>query len=461
MSLPGEKKMKTAIKSLVLINVLLIIMAAFVHGDRIEIVRYRLEEMGWGGMYLGFGAFFIIINISVLIWRCILFLRYRPAPPCHATRLPFCTVVVPAYNEGRQVLMTLESLVQSNYPEEKLQIIAVDDGSADDTWHWICQAENAYPGRITTIRLPFNQGKRHALFAGFNQSKGDILVTVDSDSVVEPETLQRLVSPFVYDRLVGAVAGNVRVLNRSEGIIPRMLDVIYLFSFDFIRAAQSMVNTVLCTPGALSAYRTEVVMRILPKWINQRFCGRPANIGEDRAMTNLILREGYSTLFQQNALVYTSAPVRYKNLCRMFLRWARSNVRETLVMSTFAFRTFREGPMLGARINLFLQWMTLTTSQLLLLGTLASLFLYPTLIGIQVLLGIVISSSLRAWLYCWRERNTEGIWAYLYGIFWFLALSWITPYAIFTPYKTGWLTRQTRDLKPKIPRMDTGLLPVS
>ena len=295
--------MKTAIKSLVLINVLLIIMAAFVHGDRIEIVRFRLEEMGWGG--------------------------------------------------------------------------------------------------------------------------------------------------------------NVRVLNRSEGIIPLMLDVTYLFSFDFIRAAQSMVNTVLCTPGALSAYRTEVVMRILPKWINQRFCGRPANIGEDRAMTNLILREGYSTLFQQNALVYTSVPVRYKNLCRMFLRWARSNVRETLVMSTFAFRTFREGPMLGARINLLLQWMTLTASQLLFLGTLASLFLYPTLIVIPVLFGIVISSSLRAWLYCWRKRNTEGIWAYLYGIFWFLALSWITPYAIFTLYKTGWLTRQTRDLKPRIPRIDTGLLPVS
>lgn len=455
--------MKRAIKSFIFINVLCVMMSVYFHWDTIEISRHRLEEMQWGGIYLWVGVFFLILNLSVLIWRCVLFVQYRPAPSCPVSSLPFCSVVVPAFNEGRQVLMTLESLVQSDYPEKKLQIITVDDGSADDTWLWMCEAEKKYPGRITTIRLPYNQGKRHALFAGFNQSKGDILVTVDSDSVVERETLRRLVSPFVYDRMVGAVAGNVRVLNRSEGIIPRMLDVVYLFSFDFIRATQSMVNTVICNPGALSAYRTEIVMRVLHNWINQRFCGRPANIGEDRAMTNLILREGYSTLFQQNALVYTSAPVRYKNLCRMFLRWARSNVRETLVMSTFVFKTFREGPMLGARINFFLQWITLTASQLLFIGTVASLLLHPQLIAPKVLTGIVVSSTLQVLLYCWRERNTEGLWAYIYGVFWFLALSWITPYAIFTVYKTGWLTRQTKDLNLKVPRprMDTRLLPVS
>ena len=214
-----------------------------------------------------------------------------------------------------------------------------------------------------------------------------------------------------------------------------------MYSFDFIRAGQSMVNTVMCTPGALSAYRARVVMRVLPAWIGQTFRGRPANIGEDRAMTNLILREGYHTLFQQDAVVYTNVPVRYKILCKMFLRWARSNVRETLVMSSFAFRRFREGSMLGARINLLIGWQALTKSQLLFMGTLANLFMYPTNYTFQVLFGIVVSSSLMAGLYCWRQKSADGLWGYVYGVFWFVALFWITPYAILTSHKTGWLTR--------------------
>ena len=101
-----------------------------------------------------------------------------------------------------------------------------------------------------------------------------------------------------------------------------------MFSFDFMRASQSMVKTVMCTPGALSAYRKSIVMGVLDEWVDQTFLGRPANIGEDRALTNLILRKGYDVVFQQSARVYTEVPVGYANLCKMYLRWARSNVRE-------------------------------------------------------------------------------------------------------------------------------------
>lgn len=345
-------------------------------------------------------------------------MEISPGSSVHRHRqLPHCTVVVPAYNEGEQVLFTLRSLAASDYPSEKLRIVAVDDGSLDDTWRWISLAAQELQGKMIPIRLPFNQGKRHALYAGFQQSTGEVLVTVDSDSVVEPQTLRRLASPFIHDHRVGGVAGNVRVLNHHEGIIPRMLDVVFLYSFDFIRASQSVVNTVMCTPGALSAYRRDIVMQVLQEWRNQTFCGRPANIGEDRAMTNLILRNGYHIHFQRDAMVYTNVPVRYRNLCKMFLRWARSNVRETLVTSTFAFRKFREGSMIGARINLLLQLMTLTKSQILLLITLALFFSHPVMFGVNILISIVIASSLAAGLYGWRRRSTDALWSYLYGVF--------------------------------------------
>jgi hyaluronan synthase len=386
---------------------------------------------------------FAAINLTAFVWHLILFFRYRPAAACSNKKLPRCTVVVPAFNEGRQVLDTLRSLAASNYPANKLDIIAVDDGSADDTWYWICAAEKELRGRMTSIQLPKNRGKRRALEAGFSRATGDVLVTVDSDSIVEADTLRLLVSPIVRDSRVGAVAGNVRVLNRHEGIIPRMLDVLFVFSFDFIRAGQSELDTVMCTPGALSAYRRDIVARVLPEWIDQTFFGRPANIGEDRAMTNLILREGYHVTFQQNATVWTNVPTHYKNLCKMFLRWARSNIRETLAMCRFAFRRFRCSSMLGARINLLLQLLSMTKSQVLLVVTYFVLATHPSVLGLHTLTSIIVASMPTALLYFWRCKSSEGLWAFAYGIFWFFGLFWITPYALATPHRSGWLTRQT------------------
>lgn len=436
---------------LILSSIAAVAAAGLHYAEEIDLARDKLRQNLWGEVFFLSGLFFVLINGSILVWRIVLFRRYRPVEACADELLPRCTVIVPAYNEGRQVMGTLLSLARSDYPREKLQFIAVDDGSVDDTWTWIMRAKRELKGRVLSIRLPKNQGKRHALHAGFKRSEGDVLVTVDSDSEVDRDTLRKLVSPFVANEQVGAVAGNVRVLNRREGLLPRMLDVTFLYSFDFIRAGQSMVNTVMCTPGALSAYRRHIVDGIMDEWAAQTFMGRPANIGEDRAMTNLILKAGYHVHFQQDAYVYTQVPVRYKNLCKMFLRWARSNIRETLVMSRFAFRRFRKGSMLGARINLLAGWMGMCLGPVFWAVTFAHLMTLPSLYGLQILCGIVVGTSLPAGLYCWRQRSMDGLWGYVYGVFWFVALSWITPYALLTPQKSGWLTRQLKQAPARPP----------
>lgn len=447
---PDQMQLDLLIKLMICGAIAAVVIAAGINFDRLEATREEMNREAWGSWYLLLGEIFLGISLSAILWRLYLVWRYRPAPTCPDDQLPVCTVVVPAYNEGRQVLMTLKSLAASDYPAGKLKIIAVDDGSVDDTWQWIQAAKKELTGRIMTLKLPSNRGKRHALHAGFQNSIGDVLVTVDSDSVVDSCTIRRLVSPLIQDRRVGAVAGNVRVLNRNEGIIARMLEVTFLFSFDFIRASQSMVDTVMCTPGALSAYRRQVVMPLLEEWLGQTFFGSPANIGEDRAMTNLILRQGHFVRFQQNAMVYTNVPVHYKNLCRMFLRWARSNIRESIVMSRFAFRRFRNSSMLGARINLILQLLSLTKSQVLLAATLVSFAWRPSQFGINIMVGIVIGSTLPAAVYALHRRDSDCLLGYLYGAFWLLCLSWITPFALMTPHRSGWLTRRisTADKKP-------------
>src|SRR5699024_3085790 len=110
-------------------------------------------------------------------------------------------------------------------------------------------------------------------------------------------------------------------------------------------------------------------------------------IGEDRAMTNMILKQGYKVLFQRKAFVYTNIPEHYKNLHKMFTRWERSNVRETIMMSRFAFSNFRKGPKTGTRLLLLYSWSRLLLAIPLLLLFIISVALYPLLILNSILVG--------------------------------------------------------------------------
>ncbi len=403
----------------------------------LEMLSYELEDSPW----LSLARLSLVVAVFALVWRIYLAATYRDPSPCLDHELPEITVVVPAYNEGAQVLDTLRSLAASDYPGHKLHLVAVDDGSQDDTWQWMCAAGEELGGLVELARLPQNRGKRHALYQGFLRARGSVLVTVDSDSEVLPDTLRHLVTPMVRDPLCGAVAGNVRVLNQAQGIIPRMLEVGFVFSFDFIRASQSRINTVMTTPGALSAYREAAVRPHLEAWLNQQFCGRLANIGEDRALTNLVLKNGFHALFARKAEVLTKVPVRYKGLCRMFLRWARSNVRETIVMTGFIFRRFRQTPALGARVNLLLHLFRMTAGEWLKLGALGVVLASPSVMAVNLLLAAVAGGSLPALIYVLRHRNSNFLWAFPYSLFWMVGLSWISLWALVTPHKNGWLTR--------------------
>lgn len=430
------------IKIAVLETALLVILRNIKHHPEMASLQNLIYSSSVAHALVMSALVFVVIQLFAMIWRGWLFVRYKPTSLPERDKLPACSVVVPAFNEGEQVYHTLINLAASDYPADKLQLIAIDDGSADDTWSWIEKARAELGSRLTAIRQPRNMGKRHGLYAGFQKATGEIFITVDSDSMVESQSIMAMVAPFVADDRVGAVAGNVRVLNREKGLIPRMLDVVFHFSFDFIRAGQSSINGVLCTPGALSAYRKSAVMPVLEQWLNQTFLGRSANIGEDRAMTNMILAQGYHTRYQQNAVVITEVPIHYRNLYKMLLRWARSNVRETLMLSRFAFKNIRpEGGMTGTRINLILSWITLTHGQWLLLTTLFWALQNPMLYTWNILGGALVGSLLPMTLFWIRRRSSDAILMPLYNIFWMLCLSWIPIWASLTPHNSRWLTR--------------------
>ncbi|MDO6767609.1 MULTISPECIES: glycosyltransferase [Cellulophaga] len=406
--------------------------------------KFNFERMNssWGFAFFTLAAVIFTFSSITFLYDLYLYFKYKPIASVSDEELPTVTVIVPAYNEGKQVWATLKSLAKSDYPKEKLQLLSIDDGSKDDTWFWMQEAKRILGDQVTIMQQPKNMGKRHALYRGFHLGTGEIFVTVDSDSIVNEDTLRNLVSPLVVDEKCGAVAGNIQVLNNKKALLPKMLNVSFVMSFEFKRSAESSLNSVLCTPGALAAYRSTAVFDCLEEWIDQKFMGKASDIGEDRALTNMILRQGFSVLFQRNAYAYTNVPEDYTGLYKMFIRWGRSNVRENIAMSKFVFTDFKEGNKFGSRLLFLTQSIKMIMSYPFLLFMLFFVITQPVLFLSSTLLSILIMSSFPVLFYAKRYDLKEAFWAYSYSILYTFGLFWITPYAIATAGKSGWLTRE-------------------
>ena len=424
---------------------LLMIGAAFlVYELQPSFEQYKLEQLNsvWGMAFIMLSLTLLVYKASFFVFKVYLYLSYKSIKSVSDEELPTCTIIVPAYNEGRLVWDTLKSVANSDYPEHKLQILAIDDGSKDDTWDWMQKAKLDLGDRLTIFKQPENKGKRHALYRGFNLGTGDVFVTIDSDSIINENTLRNLVSPFVTNKNCGAVAGNVRVLNNEKAMLPKMLNVSFVMSFEFVRSAESMLGSVLCTPGALAAYKRDAVFNCLPEWINQTFMNKPSDIGEDRAMTNMILKQGKEVLFQRNAHVLTNVPESYQGLYKMFIRWGRSNVRENIMMSKYVFTDFKKESKFGARLFFLNQSLNIILTYPFLLFMAFFIITHPLLFLSSTLLGILIISSFPVLFYAKRYNFSESIWAYTYSILFSFGLFWITPYSIATAGRSGWLTRE-------------------
>jgi hyaluronan synthase len=405
--------------------------------------QFQIDRMNssWGFPFLVVAGLLFFFQTGVFLYNAYLYMKYKPIESVTDELLPTCTVIVPAYNEGKLVWDTLMSLAESDFPAHKLEILAVDDGSKDDTWYWMQQAKIKLGDRLTIFQQPVNAGKRHALYRGFELGTGEIFVTVDSDSIVKKDTLRNLVSPFVVDEKCGAVAGNVHVLNSKKAILPKMLNVSFVMSFEFMRSAESKLGSVLCTPGAAAAYRKTAVFACLDEWINQTFMGQPSDIGEDRAMTNMILKQGQHVLFQRNAYVLTNVPEEYTGLYKMFIRWSRSNVRENIAMAKYVFTDFRKESKFGARLLWLNQSLKIVMAYPFMIFMFLFIAMHPLLFLSSTLLGILIVSSFPVLFYAKRYNLSDSLWAYSYSVFYTFSLFWITPYAIVTANKRGWLTR--------------------
>lgn len=226
---------------------------------------------------------------------------------------PPVSVIIPAWNEEVGIVKTIRSVLDTQYAP--LQIVIINDGSSDSTHEQITNFiasydAQAHQGATIVYINQSNTGKARALNRALLEVTGEIIITIDADSVMDRSAITNLVSRFNCPR-VGAVAGNVIVGNRQKSV-EWMQQLEYLYGF-FFKRADSIFNSIYIVGGAAAAYRREILMEMggFDHGI----------ITEDIEMSTRILSRGYKTRYAADAIVYTEGPSDFKGLCNQRLRW--------------------------------------------------------------------------------------------------------------------------------------------
>ncbi len=253
--------------------------------------------------------------------------RGRQAAPVPPGRYPSVDVVVPCYNERPDTLAAcLAALALQDYPGE-VAVHVVDDGSPNRADLEAVYAR--YEPAFRILRLPANVGKRYAQAEAITTAQHEIVVGVDSDTILARDALRHIVAALDDER-VGAVMGEMLVANAAQNWLTRLIDQRYWYACNQVSAAESAHGAVLCCCGPFSAYRRTVLEKVLDDYLNQSFLGRRTTQGEDRHLTNLVLRTGMRTGYAPKARALTVAPDRMRPFLRQQLRWNRCTYRDTI-----------------------------------------------------------------------------------------------------------------------------------
>jgi len=247
---------------------------------------------------------------------------------------PFISIIVPVYNEEKLIRSSINSLLKLNY--RNYEIIIVNDGSTDNTKE-IAETYVGYRnGMYNEIKVSVinkeNSGKASALNAGIKFSKAEFILCVDGDSQLTPDSVKLAVRHFV-NKSVGAVAGNVKVLNRGM-FFTDLQALEYIEGLNLTRSAQSYIKLVNIVPGPIGLFRRSA--------LEQAGYYSSDTFAEDADLTLKILSRGWKVSYEPNSISYTEAPVKLYQLLKQRYRWTRGIIQslkknKNVLVSPFSF----------------------------------------------------------------------------------------------------------------------------
>ena len=307
----SKKLMKTAIFSGIISLLLLLII----------IYTLPLTGLTLNSLFVFSSIVSLIIFLFVLLIRyfSILFMAYffitRYTVKDKNTFAPFVSIIVPVYNEGVVLKESIKSLLNLDYAN--YEIIIVNDGSTDNTKSIAQSFVGLQNGRYNKIRISLidkaNGGKSKALNAGIEFARGEFVLCMDGDSQLSENTLKFGITHFI-DPSVGAVAGNVKVMNRKK-MITDLQALEYLEGLNMPRSAQSFIRLVNIIPGPIGIFRKKAIQDA--GWYSSD------TYAEDADITLKILAVGWRIDYEPNAISWTEAPATLYQLLKQRYRWTR------------------------------------------------------------------------------------------------------------------------------------------
>jgi hyaluronan synthase len=245
----------------------------------------------------------------------------------------------------------------------------------------------------------------------------------------------RLIVQGFADRRVGAVAGITHVRNADTNALTRMQAARYYVSFSLLKSAESVIGAVSCCPGCFAAYRREAILPLLAAWEHQKFLGVECTYGDDRALTNRILKAGWRSIYDARAEAWTDAPDEYGKFFRQQLRWKKSWSREGPILLS---HIWRSRPLAFPAV--LVSTLAGLVSPFILID---NLVVHPLRTGIAPVLYVValyLVSMAYGMLHRSQRRDSNWVWA-IAGTFFYVAFSFQLVWAILRLRDGSWGTR--------------------
>ncbi len=429
----GKKKNRYI---LMISSFLMFVIVAFIALMRAEsIIYFKFNK--W--LYL-----YSIVTAAFLLSKYFFGFMYREVP-VDVNYTPGVSILIPCFNEEEWIQKTILSCINQDYPIDKLEVIVIDDCSSDRSVEKIKEiieklkqedGKFEISSRIKYIVQEKNSGKREALAKGAMEAKHDLIVFVDSDSFLNPFALRYLVAPF-KDPKIGGVAGRTDVANTYTNILTKMQSVRYYIAFRIMKASESYFDTVTCLSGPLACYRKEIVLKHKEEWLNQRFLRQKATFGDDRAMTNIVLKE-YRTVYQDSAICSTIVPNQYKVFLKQQMRWKRSWLRESLLAGKFM---WKKEPF--AALTFYIGLLVPILAPIVVTYNLFYVPLVHRVFPKTFIVGILLMAFLMSVAQLFLRKSTTWLFGMVFCLFYEAVLLWQMPVAWFTFWKSTWGTRMT------------------
>ncbi len=218
---------------------------------------------------------------------------------------PDISIVIPAYNEEKNIQECLDSVFSSNYPQHKIEVIVIDDGSTDNTIKILKRNKNL------KILRQNHLGKVEALNYGALKASSEFIVTIDADTILDRNCIKELLSPFAGSS-IGATTGNNNVRN-NKSVLGAFQNVEYHLSNVIRNSFSSVFKSGAWISGSLACYRKNALQKI--------GYFKKDTMAEDIDVALEMKKEGYTTITAPKAVGYTIVPVKFKDLYKQRVRW--------------------------------------------------------------------------------------------------------------------------------------------